>query len=116
MAAVLTTKKSTPPWITSHLCPDFDVIVKLQSELWRAPNFSISLVKAHQDEKQPFHELPLDAQLNCIADKYAEHFCTSASPDLQSTEFPPKLQQNKTYMIVNGQDNVMDMINWDALG
>eukprot|EP00957_Ditylum_brightwellii_P096547 7352831-Ditylum_brightwellii.AAC.1 len=64
MAAVFTTKKSTPPWITSHLCPDFNIIAELQSELQQAPNLNISLVKAHRDEKEPFHELPLDAQLN----------------------------------------------------
>eukprot|EP00957_Ditylum_brightwellii_P091099 6935725-Ditylum_brightwellii.AAC.1 len=33
MAAVLTTKTSMPPGITSHMCPDFDVIAKLWSEL-----------------------------------------------------------------------------------
>eukprot|EP00957_Ditylum_brightwellii_P184558 14056275-Ditylum_brightwellii.AAC.1 len=106
----------------------------------------ISWVKAYQDGKKPFHKFPLNAQLNCIADKDAEQFCTPASPDLQPTEFPPELLQNKAYMIVNGtvvtnnlkeilqnnydainiqkyvqqktdlQDNVMDMINWDALG
>eukprot|EP00957_Ditylum_brightwellii_P024953 1886955-Ditylum_brightwellii.AAC.1 len=31
MAAVLTTKKPMPPGITSHLCPNFDVIAELQS-------------------------------------------------------------------------------------
>eukprot|EP00957_Ditylum_brightwellii_P084049 6390046-Ditylum_brightwellii.AAC.1 len=146
MASVLTTKKSMPPGITSHLCPDFDVIAELQSELRQAPNLNISWVKAHQDEKKPFHELPLEAQLNCIVDKDAEQFCTSASPDLQPTELLPELPQNKAYLIVNRTvvtnnlkkilknnydtiniqkyvqkktsllDNVMDTIDWDSLG
>eukprot|EP00957_Ditylum_brightwellii_P082015 6236516-Ditylum_brightwellii.AAC.1 len=122
--AVLTTKKSMPPGITSHLCPDFDVITKLQSELQHTPNLIISWVKAHQDKKKPFHNLPLDAQLNCIADKGAAQFCTSASPELQPTESLIELPQNKAYMIhtkyvqkkTSLLDNVMDTIDWDALG
>eukprot|EP00957_Ditylum_brightwellii_P043577 3303316-Ditylum_brightwellii.AAC.1 len=146
MAAVLTTKKSMPPGMTSHLCPDYDAIAKLRSELQRVPNLIISWVKAHQDKKKLFHDLPINTQLNCIADKDAEQFCTSASLDLQPTEALPELLQNKAYMIVNGtvvtnnlkeilqdnydvinirqyvkkktslQDNVMGMINWDTLG
>eukprot|EP00957_Ditylum_brightwellii_P067797 5146300-Ditylum_brightwellii.AAC.1 len=120
MAAVLTTNKSTSPGITSHLCSDFDVITELQSELRQAPNLTISWVKAHQGEKKPFHELPLDAQLNCIADKDAEQFHTSASPDLQPTEVPPKLPQNKAYMIANGTlvtNNLKEILqdNYDVI-
>eukprot|EP00957_Ditylum_brightwellii_P153907 11714940-Ditylum_brightwellii.AAC.1 len=42
MAAVLATEMSTLPGITSHLCPDYDVIAELMSELQRVPNLTIS--------------------------------------------------------------------------
>eukprot|EP00957_Ditylum_brightwellii_P069090 5244491-Ditylum_brightwellii.AAC.1 len=120
MAAVLTTKKSAPPGITFHLCPNVDAIAKLQSELQQVPNLIISWVKAHQDEKKLFHDNPLDTQLNCIADKDAEQFCTSASPDLQPPESPPKLPRNKAYMIVNRTvvtNNLTEILqdNYDAI-
>eukprot|EP00957_Ditylum_brightwellii_P015964 1202547-Ditylum_brightwellii.AAC.1 len=102
MAAVLTTKTSMLPGITSHLCPSYDVSTELRSELQRVPNLIISWVKAHQDKKKPFHDLPLDTQLNCIADKDTEKFCKTAPPELQPTEVPLELLLNKAYMIVNG--------------
>eukprot|EP00957_Ditylum_brightwellii_P057671 4372900-Ditylum_brightwellii.AAC.1 len=42
MAAKLTTKTSTLPGITSHQCPDYDVIAELRFELQRVPNLIIS--------------------------------------------------------------------------
>eukprot|EP00957_Ditylum_brightwellii_P010586 801736-Ditylum_brightwellii.AAC.1 len=52
-AAVLPLKTTTAPGVKSHLCPDYDVVSKVWSELKQVPNMIVSWVRAHQDDTKP---------------------------------------------------------------
>eukprot|EP00957_Ditylum_brightwellii_P099984 7619702-Ditylum_brightwellii.AAC.1 len=144
--AVLSSKTTTAPGVKSHLCPDYDVVSKVQSEIKWVPNMNVSWVKAHQDDTKPMCELTLDAQLNCTTNMDAELFWLTAPAHLCPVGTPPKLLLNHTYLAVNGtvvtnnlksilQDNyeatdikkyikkkaslddaTIDKIDWSALG
>jgi Reverse transcriptase (RNA-dependent DNA polymerase) len=53
------------------LCPDWDILIEIQHALQHLPHLTIQYIKGHQDEKTPYAQLSLFAQLNCDADKLA---------------------------------------------
>eukprot|EP00957_Ditylum_brightwellii_P094943 7230105-Ditylum_brightwellii.AAC.1 len=59
------------------------------------PNLNVSWVKAHQDNKTLIGNLPLDAVLNCKANKDAESFHLTTRNDLQPKLTPPELPLTK---------------------
>jgi hypothetical protein len=65
------------------------------------PNLNVSWVKAHQDNKTPIDDLPLDAVLNCKVDKDAESFQLTACADLRPKLTPPALPLTKVYLVLN---------------
>eukprot|EP00957_Ditylum_brightwellii_P140628 10713228-Ditylum_brightwellii.AAC.1 len=71
-AVVLTANLPTHPGLKAHLCADYDIAAKVRNKRKGIPNLNASWVKAHQDNKSPIDDLPLDAVLNCTADKDLE--------------------------------------------
>ena len=53
----------------------------------RIPSVDIRWIRSHQDQRKPYHELSLHAQLNCQADKLAEQ--AHHLPPLDSTYLFP---------------------------
>ena len=56
------------------LCPDWDVLIEIQQALKQLPGLTLKYIKAHQDDKIPYAQLPLNAQLNVDADNLADEF------------------------------------------
>eukprot|EP00957_Ditylum_brightwellii_P186038 14164261-Ditylum_brightwellii.AAC.1 len=79
-AAVLSSNTKTAPGVISHLCPYYDVVSEVRSQLKRVPHMNIAWVKVHQDDVKSLCKLSIDAKLNCISNKDAELFRLSA-PD-----------------------------------
>eukprot|EP00957_Ditylum_brightwellii_P211329 15366049-Ditylum_brightwellii.AAC.2 len=145
-AAVLSSKATTAPGVKYHLCPDYDVVSKVWSQIKWVPYMNVSWVKAHQDDAKPMCELSLDAQLNYTANRDAELFRLNVPDHLSPLGASPELLLNHTYLVVNGtvvtnnlksilQDNyeaintrkcvkkktslddaTIDKIDWSALG
>jgi hypothetical protein len=58
--------------ILDVLCPEWDVLIAIQSALSALPEVQLRYVKGHQDRKQPYRTLALSGQLNVDADKLAD--------------------------------------------
>ena len=56
------------------LCPEWDVLIEIQNSLKLLPGVHLEYVEGHQDDKTPYHNLPLLAQLNVDADKIAGQY------------------------------------------
>jgi hypothetical protein len=126
------------------LAPDWDLVEEIVNTialLPRIPRFSH--VKGHQDDDVPYEELPLVAQLNVDADRYANKFMNNEGYVCTRV---PRLGSNKAQLHVGGEtinshykgvirraetgpilrayiqernnwnDTVMDSIEWEAHG
>ena len=56
------------------LCPDWDILIEIQTALKELPEMCLKFIKGHQDDKTPYAQLPLLARLNIDADKLAGKF------------------------------------------
>ena len=59
---------------------EWDILAEIWTTLLSLPETSrpsIQHIKGHQDDKKPYAELPLPAQLNCDADKLADQYITA---------------------------------------
>jgi hypothetical protein len=63
------------------LCPDWDILIEIQSALEHLPGLSLKYVKGHQDDKLPYEQLPLLARLNVDADTMAGQFQNNHGQD-----------------------------------
>jgi hypothetical protein len=63
------------------LCPDWDILIEIQSALEHLPGLSLKYVKGHQDNKLPYEQLPLLARLNVDADTMAGQFQNNHGQD-----------------------------------
>ena len=73
------------------LTPDFDIIQAICKLILNLPiTVDIFHVKAHQDQDQPFDELSPYAQINIMADHYAEqlHHCPPSTIGIFPTWIP----------------------------
>ncbi|KAI2495321.1 hypothetical protein MHU86_19220 [Fragilaria crotonensis] len=59
-----------------ELTPEWDLLIEIQEGLRLLPGVSLTHVKGHQDDSQPYDRLSLLAQLNVDADKMATSFQT----------------------------------------
>eukprot|EP00957_Ditylum_brightwellii_P043064 3262678-Ditylum_brightwellii.AAC.1 len=91
-------KTTAAPGVKSYLCPDYDVVTEVCSEIKQVPNMLVSWVKAHQDDNKPMCKLALDAQHNCTADRDAKLFRMNTLVYICSAEAPPKLLLNHAYL------------------
>eukprot|EP00957_Ditylum_brightwellii_P180593 13756219-Ditylum_brightwellii.AAC.1 len=64
-------------------------------------SFKVSWVKAHQDSKQPIDKLPLEAQLNAIADKDVNAFRENLLPSLEPSVSPTVFPSLQAYITIN---------------
>eukprot|EP00957_Ditylum_brightwellii_P040686 3079854-Ditylum_brightwellii.AAC.1 len=97
-AAVFSLKATTAPGVKSHLCPDYDVVSKVWSQIKRVPYMSVTWVTAHQDDAKFMCEMILDTQLNCTADRDAELFRLTVPDHFSPEGAPPELRLNHTYL------------------
>ena len=60
--------------ILDVLCPDWDILIEIQSAKALLPAVNLQYVKGHQDRSTPYHRLDTLAQLNVDADRKAAQF------------------------------------------
>ena len=115
--------------------PEWDII----NQIWRTNStipegqaVSIRHIKGHQDQKKPYHELPIPAQLNCQADKLAADFITN-HPNMPYHKAPLIANAGTQLHLSTGtisaklhqelrlarttkplEDHLQDKFNWDA--
>ena len=58
----------------STMDAEWDVLAQIWTVIRELTEPSISWIKGHQDDKKPYHELSLMAQLNCDADEWADKY------------------------------------------
>eukprot|EP00957_Ditylum_brightwellii_P112267 8559703-Ditylum_brightwellii.AAC.1 len=52
------------------------------------PPIEAEWVKAHQDSTESFNDLPIEAQMNCLADQDVTKFHHNTPPPLEPTTTP----------------------------
>ena len=102
-AAVRTSNKDIPPGIRSHLTTNIDIIQEIQRMKQNGPLIEAEWVKAHQDNTESFNDLPLEAQMNCLADQDVTNFCHNTPPQLEPTTTPLLFPPNKAFMKINNR-------------
>jgi hypothetical protein len=61
--------------VLNVLCPNWDLLIKIQHALIHLPVMTLQCIKGHEDAKTPYAQLvPLDAQLNCDAGQLAGEY------------------------------------------
>ena len=84
------------------LTPDFDIIQAIQTLINDLPiTVNIFHVKLHQDCDKPFDELTLYAQMNVLADCYAEQLHSQPKTTIESShhEYPePRLPYSMAHL------------------
>eukprot|EP00957_Ditylum_brightwellii_P165087 12568974-Ditylum_brightwellii.AAC.1 len=85
IAAVRTSNKDIAPGIKSHLTADIDIIQEMQRMRKKGPIVKAEWVKAHQDNMDSFDDLPMEAQMNCLADQDVTNFRHNTPPQLLTT-------------------------------
>ena len=60
--------------ILDVLCPDWDILIEIQTALIQLPDLQLKFIKGHQDDQTPYAHLPLLARLNVDADAMAGRF------------------------------------------
>eukprot|EP00957_Ditylum_brightwellii_P211227 15365920-Ditylum_brightwellii.AAC.2 len=96
-AAVLSSNTTTAPGVTSHLCPDYNVVSEVWSQLKQVPHMNVAWVKTHQDDAKPICKLSIDAKLNCTANRDAKLFRLNAPDNFSPVGVPPVLPLNHAY-------------------
>ena len=57
------------------MCPDWDILIEIQTALIHLPDLQLKFIKGHQDNQTPYaHLVPLLARLNVDADAMAGRF------------------------------------------
>ena len=129
--------------VLKPLCPEWDVLIEIQSDLKVLPGVGIRYVKGHQDEHKPYHTLPLSGRLNVDADHQAYCYQTEhgasrpfvlMSPRARAhllfqdgtvtSKYELQLQLEATgkplYKYIQQKqkwsDGIMSSINWEAHG
>ena len=73
----------------SVLLPEQDVIKEIAAIILTLPwKVELKWVKGHQDSSAPIHQLPLEAQLNCQADRQASQYEASSASPATSIQLP----------------------------
>lgn len=73
----------------TELLPEHDVIKEIAATIPQLPwTIELKWVKGHQDSRVPYHQLPLEAQLNCQADAEANLYDPEANPLLPPLPLP----------------------------
>ncbi len=83
-------------------CPDWDILIEIQNALSQLPGLSLKYVKGHQDNKTPYVELPLLAQLNVDTDRKAGKF-----QDLYGQDRPVVLLTPRTHVLLHLLDGTV---------
>jgi hypothetical protein len=84
------------------LCPDWDILIEIQHALSQLPGLGLKYVKGHQDDKTPYAELQLFAQLNVDADRKAGQF-----QDLYGQDRPVVLLTPRTHVLLHLLDGTV---------
>eukprot|EP00957_Ditylum_brightwellii_P037913 2867273-Ditylum_brightwellii.AAC.1 len=87
-SAVTVVNNAISPGIKAHLSSDYDVICELHNVKKTIPTVKVSWVKAHQDDKADTEDLPLNAQLNVMADADVNSFRVDPSHELEPASTP----------------------------
>ena len=87
--AISNMKENLVPSTKNALENNVDMKIELKHVLRTSKvRFKLIHVRAHQDDKMPFDELPIDAKLNCLADKYAGGVYTDVTCGFHLDEAP----------------------------
>jgi hypothetical protein len=102
ISAVKRTNAATLPGVKEHVSPDFDLIHEIRSTKHNLPEFTATWVKAHQDDGTALEDLPLDSQLNVMADADVNSFRINPPHRLRPSTTPTIFPSLHAYLTVNG--------------
>jgi hypothetical protein len=111
-AAVARANKSIDPGVTTCLTADYDLAKEIEVVKSKGINLHMEWVKAHQDNSTPVELLPLEAQLNVIADADVTAFRINTPPSLTPTATPIQFTSTRASIAINTTVSTSNLQQW----
>jgi hypothetical protein len=94
---------ASPQSPNETLRPDWDVVHAVKTTLGQLAQvqYEFEWVRSHQDNQQPYHTLPLEAQINCDADTEATQFHSTSQGRIQQV-LVPMIPSTKAQLAIQG--------------
>ena len=84
--------------VLDALCPEWDVLIEIQTALRALPGVRLQYVEGHQDKKKPYHTLTLLEQLNVDADRIAAEYHELLQPQRPFILMSPNAKAHLVHM------------------